>query len=123
MYIQLKGAIFMSSDNMPPSTIAMQEEAMWAEYRASQQVPVEECPEAVDQMVYDAESSCGRFSVTDTGPSHLYPSEKDGQTTKDRRYLPQVKFSDRGKALGKTPGGKDKSFRQLKHEGFSADSV
>lgn len=121
----------MSFDNMTPSTIAAQEDAMWAEYRTGQQPemlsngsPVEEHSEAVDVSAdLDVESGRGRFAVTDSGPSHLYPAGKKGQTTKDRRYLPQVKFSDRGKALGKTPGRKDKSYRQLKHEGSSADTV
>lgn len=113
----------MSSDNMTPSTIAMQEETMWAEYLAGRQVPDEVRPEAIDPIDHDAESSHARFEVTGSGPARLYPSEKKGQTTKDRRYHPQVKFSDRDKALGKTPGGKDKSFRQLKHEGSSADNV
>lgn len=120
----------MSSNNMTPSTITEQENAMWAEYRAEQQTvaiaaeqpqqkhtSVEEDSEAVVPSVnLDAEDGCSRFSVTDSGPSRLYPSKKQGQTTKDRRHRPQVKFSDRDKALGKTPGGKDKSYRQLKHE-------
>lgn len=121
----------MSFDNMTPSTIAAQEDAMWAEYRAGQQPemfpdgnPVKEHSEAADvSFDLDAESGCGRSTVTGSGPSHLYPAGKKGQTTKDRRYLPQVKFSDRGKALGKMPGQKDKSYRQLKHEGSSADTV
>lgn len=98
----------MSSDNMTPSTFtAMQEDSDFG----------------VSEIGTEVEETHGRFSVTGSGPAHMYPSGKEGQTTKDRRYLPKVKFSDRGKALGKTPGQKGKSYRQLKHEGTSAGSV
>lgn len=121
----------MTSNNMTPSIIAMQEDAMWAEYRAEQQpepvfdnTSVEKRSEAIVPSVdLDEESGYSRFSVTASGPSHLYPAEKQGQTTKDRRYRPQVKFSDRDKALGKIPGRKDKSYRQLKHEASSTDGI
>lgn len=115
----------MSSDNMTPSTIAMQEDAMWAEYRAEQQAIATAADHSQQKDTFaeeHEESGHGRFLVTGSGPAHLYPSKKQGQTTKDRRFCPKVKFSDSGKALGKTPGRKDKSYRQLKHEGCSADT-
>lgn len=153
----------MDMNNMTSSTtIAMQEDAMWADYFAQQaernaRIPAEEaamwdqyhaeqqmsaCPvvseaedheEDTDTTVQEVEDICGRFAITALGPVHMYPvdqpiidpiygsaADKDKQqrTSKDRRYVHLVKATDRGKALGKTPGKKDKSYRQLRQEGM-----
>jgi hypothetical protein len=161
----------MATNNMIPSTtIAMQEDAMWADYFAEQvernaRIPAEEtimwdqyhaeqqmsaCPvvseaEAHERDTYstvlEAESIYGRFAITALGPAHLYPvdkpiidpiyygsaadkdKDKQRRTSKDRRYVHLVKAADRGKALGKTPGKKGKSYRQLKQEGIPLSSI
>lgn len=159
----------MDMNNMTSSTtIAMQEDAMWADYFAEQaernaRIPAEEanmwdqyhaeqqmsvCPvvsEAEDHervpeaTVLEAEDIYGRFAITALGPARMYPvdkpiidptyygsaADKDKQprTSKDRRHVHLVKATDRGKALGKTPGKKGKSYRQLKQEGIPLDGV
>lgn len=137
----------MDMNSMTSSTtIAMQEDAMWAEHFVEQaerlaQVSAEEAAawdhysakqhglvQSEDCEADNADSSdadhYGRFMVTGTGPSPLYPTDdKKQHTSKDRRYVHLVKATDRGKALGKTPGRKGKSYRQLKQEGIPLDSV
>lgn len=136
----------------PSTTIAMQEDAMWAEYFAQEaerlaRIPAEEAamwddyfkeqqktePAAGPAIIEDhntdaasleAENGRGRFAVTTLGPDHLYPTDdKKKHTSKDRRYVHLTKFTDRDKALGKMPGRKNKSYRQLKQEGIPLGSV
>ncbi len=123
--------------------IAQQEDSMWAEYRAEQAAllssgeqeallpssdTAEEHVVDVDSATHEPEDSCehedahSRFAITDSGPAHMYPAKKDGHTTKDRRYRPQTKFSDRDKALGKVPGRKATSYRQLKGASMPLES-
>ena len=165
----------MDMNNMTSlTTIAMQEDAMWADYFAEQaeriaRIPAEEAAmwdqyhaeqqmsawleSSEDRQEVDTTGDCegeaddvdrfdvdhyGRFMITSTGPAHMYPvdqpiidpiygsaADKDKQqrTSKDRRYVHLVKATDRGKALGKTPGKKGKSYRQLKQEEMPLGSV
>ena len=181
----------MDMNNMTPSTtIAMQEDAMWADYLAEQaeriaRIPAEEAAmwdqyhaeqqmsawleSSEDRQEVDTTGDCegeaddvdrfdvdhyGRFMITSTGPAHMYPvdkpiinpiyghpadstdipaddsvkgkkkkKKKQQRTSKDRRYVHLVKATDRGKALGKTPGKKGKSYRQLKQEEMPLGSV
>ena len=46
---------------------------------------------------------------------HLYPTGKEGQTTKVRRYNPTVKVSDMDKIHGKLKG---RSRKKIKKDGF-----
>ena len=74
----------MTSNNMTPSIIAMQEDAMWAEYRAEQQpepvfdnTSVEKRSEAIVPSVdLDEESGYSRFFVKAKGPQQNYNREK-----------------------------------------------
>lgn len=138
----------MDMNSMTSSTtIAMQEDAMWAEhfakkakeeadawdqYHLAEQQALAQSEDSADTVedceANNADSSdadhYGRFMVTGTGPSPLYPTDdKKQHTSKDRRYVHLVKTTDRGKALGKTPGKKGKSYRQLKQEGIPLDNV
>ena len=56
-----------------------------------------------------------RFDSATDRNLHLYPSEKEGQTTKDRRHHHTAKVSDRDKIHGKLKG---RSHRKLKKDGL-----
>ncbi|MBR1803050.1 MAG: hypothetical protein IJ777_03710 [Clostridia bacterium] len=56
-----------------------------------------------------------RFDSATPRDTHMYPAQKKGQTTKERRYRPLVKKSDQDKIHGKLKG---RSHRKIKSDGI-----
>lgn len=98
--------------------IANQEESMWSEYRAElsriAQTLAEESSKLPSCEEEDTDSQeVSGFSRSTCAPvrdKHLYPTGKGHKTSKDRRYCPTVKKTDKGKVLGK----KGTSYSKLK---------
>lgn len=98
--------------------IAQQKATMWYRYRAELEriartpvgepepesfIPHEDISEDSSVAIADdgeptAPAGYARFEITDSGPSHFYPTGKGKHTSKSKRYNPTVKKSDQAKS-------------------------